>query len=142
MPVLDASEKLRDLAKANTGLQAYFGAAGLFRWFSTQLPQGYYPNTSIVVTRVSTLSSYVQQGPLNQSFIRFQFTVYDPSLPTARAAAKAVIDWLDTISLAENGPTFVSHPNFSQNQRETLEPQLQPPAQVVSFDFKMWNKEN
>jgi hypothetical protein len=146
--------KLYQLAASDATLQGYFGTTP-FRWFDTTLPQGQIASGAcVVVRRVSTVREYSLQGLQDLSQPRFQIDVLAPStvnkqadFQAARLAAAAVIDFLGTISLAQNNQfgspatTPPQFPNFLLNQRQGMYPQLQPPTPVVSIDIRVFNLE-
>jgi hypothetical protein len=146
---LSAEVKIRTLAAGYSTLQAYFGTS-TFRWFTNgRLEQGYYAQgTCLRMLRVSSVPLYEQRGLNSMRGIRFQLDVIDQDAETARAAAKAIIDWLGTISLAQNSQlgspvtTPPQFPCFLLNQRHGIDPQLEPPAQVETLDVRVWNDED
>lgn len=75
--------------------------------------------------------------------IRLQLDIRHPDPEQARAAASAVIDFLNTLNLAVTGGSVTSHqaPCFILNQRTGLDYQLQPPVSVQMLDIRMWNLE-
>ena len=137
-----AEAKLRTLAAADAVLQGIFGTAPC-RWFDTQLPPGQgYP--SAVVWRVSTQIDYL----MNSGFSRYtqpriQIDIRHTDPEQARAAAAAVILFLETLNLAVtggqvNGPQA---PCFVLNQRTALDYALQPPVNVQTLDVRLFNLE-
>jgi hypothetical protein len=138
---MTAEVNLRTQAMANTALAALFGSGSplIFRWFDTQLPQGYIQSgTCVRVLRVSTNRTYSFAGIQNMSWIRFQIDVLDADPEQARAGASAIIGFLGAVSLG-NIPT--QYANFLLNQRGGMDFQLQPPVFVQTLDVRLWNLE-
>lgn len=147
MPYVTAEAKLRTLAAANATMQSIFGTSP-FRWFDTQQVPGYISaGTCVRVLRVSTARSYSMEGIQNLSQPRFQFDVLDYYAETTRQATAALIDWLGTISLAENNQfgspptTPPQFPCFVLNQRGGMEPGTTTPVFVQSLDVRIYNLE-
>lgn len=150
MSYTTAEAKLRILAKADASLQAVFGAPpNAFRWFDTQEVPNYITQGPCVrVLRVSTVRPYSMAGIQNLSQPRFQFDVLARDAETSRQAAASLIDWLGTISLAENNQ-FASPPTtppqfpcFVLNQRGGMEPGTTTPVWCQSLDVRIYNLEN
>lgn len=142
--------KIRTLAAADATLQPYFGT-GPFRWFDRQIPPEYIDKGACVrLLRVSTIRSHTMQGITHLSAPRFQIDVLSIDPETARAAASAIIAWLQTISLAQNNQ-FASpvtsppqHPNLVLNQRAGMEPRIsgKPVVYVETLDVRVYNLES
>lgn len=136
--------KLRTLANADATLQGIFGTSP-FRWFDSQLPQGQnYP--SAVVLRVSTAFSSTQDGGIIKiTQPRLQIDIRHPDPEQARAAASAVIDFLNTLDLAVSGgavtPAAKQAPCFVLNQRASLDFELAPAMPVQMIDLRVYNFE-
>ena len=142
--------KLRTLAAANVTLQGYFGTAP-FRVFEAQVPQDEFENgTCARYFRVSTVREYSHGKPgLDDiSLPRFQLDILDYDPEVARAAMKAVIDFLGTCDFAADYQfgcpvtTPPQAPVYVLNQRSGMEPQLEPPVFVQTLDFRFYNLEN
>lgn len=147
MSYVTAEAKLRALARADATMAALFGSP--FRWFDTQQVPNYIAEGPCVrVLRVSTARAYSMSGLQNLSGPRFQFDVLDREAETTRQAAAALIDWLGTISLAQNNQfaspptTPPQFPNFVLNQRGGMEPGTTTPVFVQSIDVRLYNLEN
>lgn len=148
-------EKFRTLAIAEPTLQPYFGT-GPYRVFDRQMPQKYIESgPCLTFRRVSTVPRmYAQTGIVNQSepLVQFDIRVWGKVTPNApevaRAAKAAVIAWLNTISFANTNnfdspiTTPPHSPNFLRNERSSLDYQLEPPAYVETFDYRIYNLEN
>lgn len=145
---MTAETKLRTLASADAALQLIFGTP-LFRWFDKQLPQGYIQRGACArVISVSTAPLYEMAGlnPMNR--IRFQIDVLHLDPEAARAAASAVILFLNTgADLASNAqfgsPTVTPRqfPNFILSQRGGMDYREQPPVHVETIDVRVYNLE-
>lgn len=139
---MTCESKLRTLAAANAGLQAIFGT-NPFRYFDTQLPQNQaYP--SMVVWRVSTaIDTLMDSGYSKFTQPRLQFDIRHPDPEAARAAASAVIAFLNTVDLAVSGGVVNGRqaPCFVLNQRTGLDYALQPPVSIQTLDVRVYNFE-
>lgn len=138
-----AEVKLRTLAAANAGLQAFLGSPpNVFRWWDTQHVQG-STLPGVTARRISTATDYRMTGrnPFDQP--RFQLDVRAADPEVARSVAKAVLAFLDTLNLAVTGGTVTGKqaPCFVLNQRAGMDFQLNPPVFVQSIDVRMWNLE-
>jgi hypothetical protein len=144
--------KMRLLAMADSTLQGYVGnpANGTFRWFDTQLPQGYInQGTCVTVRQVSDVQLYTQQGPIELDQVRVQIDVRDLSSVQAKTVANYINQWLSTVSFA-SAAQFLSPPqvpyncpNFKLLQRSSQDFNVQPtPAWVETTDFRIFNNVN
>ena len=152
---MTAKQKLWTLAKSDAGMRAIFGT-NPFRWCDVRLVPGYIPRargsnapgggtSTVIVRRISTLSTYVMLGQNPLEKIRFQLDVLDLDENICEASAIALINWLGTVDLV-SGAQFGSpvttppqFPNFNNNRRSGLYPQ---PGQVVyaeSIDEWVYN---
>jgi len=148
MSFQSAELKIRDLASANTTLQADLGTAP-FRWFDRQIAQGQANNGPCVsVQRISTVRAYNQGGLMPLSAIRLQINIVSYSAETARQVAADVAAFMATFDLTNPGayasPVYASNhtPNFLVNERAGMFYQLQPPAYVETQDWRIYNVEN
>ncbi len=142
-------KRMRELAMSDTTLTALLGSNPI-RWFDRLLQPGYITKGSCVrVTRISTVSNYVQEGPLALEMIRFQIDALDFEAESARAVARAIGDWFTTVSFLSDAqfqsPPAVprNYPNFQLNQRSTIErPETGAVYYVESQDWRVFNNSN
>ena len=142
-------KRMRELAMADAGLMALLGS-NPFRWFDRQLPPGYIEKGACMrVTRVSSVSNYVQEGPLALEMIRFQFDAIDFEAEVARDLARALGDWFTTVSFMSDAQflsppaTPINYPNFQLNQRSSIErPETGAIYYVESQDWRVFNNTN
>ena len=144
--------KIRTLAAADETLADLLGFP-LFRWFDTQLPQGYIgQGTCVRVLRVSTARLYTHEthgaaSVVNQALARFQFDVLDYDPEQTRRVAAAIRDWLATVDFSSTDQldsppvTPRRHPNAVLNQRHGMDYQLQPPVHVETLDVRIFDLE-
>ncbi len=139
--------KLRNLAQLNPALVADLGTSP-FRWFDVPMPQNQWgpTKTCLRFRRVSTLPTYNQGGLMNLEAIRYQFEILAQFLETARSVAddfQAFMDTVDLCSTAQFGSPVMQPnqaPTFLLNRRETADYQLQPVAQIVALDYRVYNR--
>ncbi len=144
---MTAEMKLYTLAKANAALVADLGSSP-FRWFDVPMPQNQWGpgKTCLRFRRVSTVPNYNQGGLMNLEQILYQFEILAQFLETARAVATDFTDFMGTVDLC-SGQQFgspVTQPNqypcFLRNRRETADFNLQPVAQIVAMDWRVYNR--
>jgi len=154
MSYTSAEVKLRTLAIADPNVSAAVGT----RWFDRRLLPGYInQGTCVRAFRVSTIRTYSQAGLQNLSQPRFQIDVLDFDADTARSVAATIIDFLGTISLAQNNQfnspysTPPQFPTFLLGQRAGMEAQVDAsgnplaskgPIFIESLDIRLYNLEN
>ena len=140
--------KMLLLASGDAALQSFLGVYPVkFRWFDRRLVPGYIgKGTCVVVRRVSTLSSYVQEGPLALEMVRMQLDAIDFSAETARAAARAIqswflkVDFMSDVQFQSPPGTPTQWPNFQLNQRSSIEkPETGDVYYVESQDWRVFN---
>jgi hypothetical protein len=159
MSYQSAELKLRNLAAANTQLIAdltWPNTAGnaTFMWMDRQLTQGDLGKPSdgracVTVRRVSSLRPADNQGGVgNLSQPRIQINIVTYNAEQGRLIAKHMVDFFNTISLCNAG-YFASpvtgpnqNPNCLLNERAGLLPQLAPPAEVWTQDWRVFNVES
>jgi hypothetical protein len=145
--------KLYQLAAADSTLQTDLGGVGnAFQWWDKQVTQGTKYTAggpaSVSFLRVSTLIMYEQRGRNPMDAVRMQLDIRHLIAERARSVANDVVQFLESISLAQpnqfNSPatTPPQFPNFLLNRREGMDFQLQPPVHVVSLDVRLWNLED
>jgi hypothetical protein len=139
-----AEVKLRTLAAANAGLQAFLGTPpALFRWYDTQHVQG-SALPAVTVRRVSTSIDYRLSPPGNNiNNPRFQIDVRDADPEHGRSVAVAIIAFLNVLNLAVAGGTVSGKqaPTFLLNIRDGLDFNLTPPVWTQSLDVRLFNLE-
>lgn len=150
-----AETKLRTLAMADSNMQAIFGQPSAFRWFDLQLAQQSVakPVTPVssnpvymAVHRVSTSTVRNQGGVTDLEQVRLQLTIISYSSENAKQAAVAVKNFMNTISLVDNGllsspvTTPTQNPNSLLNQRSGMLQQLHPPAYSYMQDWRIYNR--
>jgi hypothetical protein len=145
-------EKLRMLAITDSTMRGYLynSANNTFRWFDTQLPQGYINQGTCVCTRqISDVPIYANSGRLATDMPRVQIDVRDLNSVQAKTVAAYIDTWFGTIScMSENQfdspPTPPpSCPNFKLNQRSSQDFNVQPtPAWVETLEYRIYNNLN
>ena len=154
MSYVSAEVKLRTLAINNPTISGYIGT----RWLTPrQLPGYINQGTCIRAFRVSTERFYAQTGIVSMSKPRFQIDVLDFDNERALEVAAAVVDFLGTISLAQNNQfdspvtTPPQFPNFVSGPRQGMEAQTDAsgnplaskgPVMVQSIDVRLYNLES
>lgn len=144
---MTAELKMYTLAKANPTMQADLGTSP-FRWFDVPMPQAQWTpaNTCLRFRRVSTQPAYNQGGLMNLEAILYQFEILAQFLETARAVANDFQVFMDSVDLCSNqqfGSPVTQpnqHPCFLRNRRESADFQLQPVAQIVALDYRVYNR--
>lgn len=150
---MTAEVKMRTLAQLDATVSSYLldSGNGTFRWFDRQLQPNYIKSgTCVRVLRVSTVFLHAKETPTRTNLLdleqpRFQLDVLDYNAETARAAASAIKDWLNTVDFSSNAqfaspPTSPSRrPNFILNQRAGMDFSLQPPVYVETIDFRIFD---
>jgi hypothetical protein len=145
-------QKMRTLAMQDATLQGYLlGGNGTFRFFDTQLPQGYiYQGTCVTVQQISDVLMYAQSGPLSLDWVRVQVNVWDlDSVRAKQLAAYLVASWFPSVDFSTES-MFLSPPgpplaaaNFKLSQRGVLDFSVQPtPAWVETIDMRICNNIN
>lgn len=144
--------KMFSLARADTVLQGYLlGSNNTFRWFPLQLPKGYiYQGSAVTVRQISTVTEYVQNGPINLEGAQVQIDCRDlDSLKAQALASYLVTRWFPSVCFVTNQqftspPTVPGQfPNFRLSQRSDLDYTVQPqPAWVETLTYRIWNNLN
>ena len=144
--------KMRTLAAADTTLQGYLynPMNNTFRWFDTQLPQGYInQGTCVTVRQVSNVQTNVQEGRIALDQVRVQIDIRNLNSMQAKTVASAIDTWLGTVSFASDAqflspPTTPPNcPNFKLMQRSSQDFNVTPqPAWVETLDYRIFNNLN
>lgn len=143
-------DKMLSLAARDETLQSFLGGPTIFRWFDGQLLPGQIElGACVTVLRVSTESTYAQEGQLALEWIRFQLDCLSLQAPgIARQLAFAVQTWFGTVSFFSNAQfldpptTPPSFPNYKLGQRHGQKVQLGKPVFVEMLDFRVCNNLN
>lgn len=152
---MELEDKMRFLAQQDATLASFFFTDNQIRWFDLQLQPNYLAanRTCARVRRISTLPLYSKEtlnnaSILNQVWIRLQIDVLDYSASRAKAAARAIVNWLtqtadfSSTNQFDSPPTSPKrHPNFLLNQMPGMEPKTQPPVFVQMLDVRILNLE-
>ena len=144
---MTAEMKLYTLAQQNSTLIADLGN-NPFRWFDVPMPQNQWRpgSTCLRFRRVSTVLGYNQSGLMNLEQILYQFEVLAQFLETARAVATDFTTFMGGVDLcsAQQFGSPQTQPNqypcFLRNRRETADFNLQPVAQIVAMDWRVYNR--
>lgn len=144
--------KMLTLARADATLQGYLlGSNGTFRWFPLQLPKGYIQQgTCVTLRQISTVSHYVQEGPLSLEEVMMQIDIRDFDQMTAQALASYLNNsWFPSVSFLSDAqflsppgvpPNF---PNFQLSQRSGLDYEIQPQSPwVETLTYRIFNNTN
>ena len=165
MSGLSVTEKLRTLAVQDATLQSFFGvdsATTVMRWFDVQIqPKALQTGLVIQTQQISeSPRPYSHTSALTFTAPLVQFTVRGWPGKVAgvqvvanaphqvRQARAAVIAWLGRVCFSASNQfdspatTPPNYPNFVLNSRETIDPQLDPPAWTAQFDARIFNLDN
>ena len=146
-PPVTPEVKLYTLAQQDINLRTALGS-NPFRWFDTPLPQGVWGpgKTCLRFRRVSTVLGYNVSGLMNLEAIRYQFEILDQFLETARSVANTFQSFMGQVDLCSSlqfGSPQVQpnqYPCFLLNRRETTDFKLEPLAQIVVVDYRVYNR--
>lgn len=141
-----ALEKIRALAAADAGLQAYLGT-GPFRWFAWQLQPGYPAQGACVrAAQISAVYGYAQDGQLCIEQARIQFDCYDQNEATCRELLLTLKLFLQGLNLMtdeqfQSPPVTPSrYPNYELSESGPV-PEIQQSLQlwVWTTDWRIFN---
>jgi hypothetical protein len=147
--------RFRTLAQQDETLAGIFCENGICRIFDRQLAPNYLKvgKTCARVRRISTVRMHTHETATRSSLNRIamprlQIDVLDFDAERARAAAKAIVDWLTTVADFSSDAQFDSpvttptrRPNTILNQRADMEYAVQPPAYVETLDIRVMDLE-